>query len=543
MDFVFDMEINKFDSQCRSLWRAYEMTEIRHTDMIDRANIKLMMESGTYEDAMFLYEEANAETNKNKDGIFTRLINAIKSFFSKLKNFLFGGDTQEKIDGIDPNKQYPSDISEENAKGHHNAIQTFISDFKKFFSSGGDEVPESLKKAKNVAVGTVVAGGGAYLGGSLLKSTLNYTQGDSKALDSVFNWAQNQIDKMTDTSDDGKLNIKKSALELLQEVVSREATWANKLIGTITSKVEGSLEKHNTKSADKIKNSQEYKDLIEKKEKGTLTTSEKEKLEKLGEKISNKETKAAKHGENKEKAEVLKELGSLSSNIDKVEAEIIKINKELSKGKINKDDATKRRDEQQKIFNDYKKTFEDHEDDERITSADKSNIQKSIKNYNEAINKLNTEISGNKNSASKDNNSSGDSNKNSSSKDNNSSDTSNEENSDEEESDNEDDDNIKSKIKGITAKKFTGNDDDQVNCYRMKKGKLYNPNTGGRKMEASKAKKTLKNVTYGNGPKGDAFYYEEADYDWFDIDTNDNAIYEAYSGALDDELLELFSEL
>ena len=92
MDFIFEFQkaTSRFELETESLFMALEMCDMRHDDMIRRANYKIFCESGTYEDALYLYEEANAETSEQKEGIITRIVNWISEQLAKLKNFLFG---------------------------------------------------------------------------------------------------------------------------------------------------------------------------------------------------------------------------------------------------------------------------------------------------------------------------------------------------------------------------------------------------------------------------------------------------------------------
>ena len=100
----------------------------------------------------------------------------------------------------------------------------------------------------------------------------------------------------------------------------------------------------------------------------------------------------------------------------------------------------------------------------------------------------------------------------------------------------------KKSIKGVAPKEYTGSDSDNVTAWRLKNGKLRNSKSAGRSIDVKGAKK-LKNAVYGSGPKGDAWYYEDTEDDWFDIDIDTPAVFESYSGALDDELLSILNEL
>ena len=107
MDFIFEFQkaTSRFELETESLFMALEMCDMRHDDMIRRANYKIFCESGTYEDALYLYEEANAETSEQKEGIITRIVNWISEQLRKLKNFLLKSVIDEIIYFKEKNKR------------------------------------------------------------------------------------------------------------------------------------------------------------------------------------------------------------------------------------------------------------------------------------------------------------------------------------------------------------------------------------------------------------------------------------------------------
>ena len=564
MDFnsTVEQEIKKFDLDCRSLWRAYEMVELKHTDMIEHADYKLMMESGTYDDAIWLYEEANAETNQSKKGIFQRIGDAIRRLIQKIKRFFKGEDTQQAINSVDPNKKYsgqsaPGIGSEQDIANHHNKITEIIGSIKTLVTGKIDEIPDNVKNLGKNIFGSAVGVGTVVVGGSIIQSALKYAQGDVNALNDTYDWLQAQIDKIPDNDGD-RINWGKSILERFQELVTKETTWSNNLLGFIASKTEGAMAKANSKAADSIRKSKEYKDLLDKQADGTITDKEKERLDELEKKAAEKDVKADEHTSKKEKAENLKNIGNLESDLNKLNTDIKKTNNMLQKGKLSKDDANKEKDNYDKKLSSLNKLYEDNKDDKRVSQANKDAIVEALKKVRDTLDEFkkaidNSSASSNTKDSNNNNNNSGSSNNdNDTNTDEETNDDETEENDNNDESEenssnnsNNDSNNknqSKKSIKGVTPKEYTGSDSDNVTAWRLKNGKLRNSKSAGRSIDVKGAKK-LKNAVYGSGPKGDAWYYEDTEDDWFDIDIDTPAVFESYSGALDDELLSILNEL
>lgn len=79
---------------------AYEYAENLYNIKIKEADLKVMNESGTYDDIDALYEEAEQQTGEKKKGviasIFTAIANFISNIFSSLAK-LFGGKDDEQL--------------------------------------------------------------------------------------------------------------------------------------------------------------------------------------------------------------------------------------------------------------------------------------------------------------------------------------------------------------------------------------------------------------------------------------------------------------
>ena len=551
----FTNDIMKFDVECRSLWRAYEMVELKHDDMVDRIEYKLVTESGTYEDAILLYEEANKETSGNKEGILVRIKNAIKNFFKKIKEFFTGKSST--VENADDNKQYSLPGSVKEFVDHHFKLTGIVKDFNAWMDGGFKELPQTMKNARNILVfgGGTVAGG--LMTGKKIKEVYNYAKGDVDAIRKLNNSLTKKIEAIEAKDDEDRSWIdtaKKKGYECIQDILSNETKFVNSIIGSVVGKVEGIGEKINEKSAEHIKNSKKYKDLIEKEKNGTLSESEKTELQKMKDSIEKKEDKAATHKENKEALSNLKDVGKISSTLSNVEKNVKKAKDKLSSGKINKDSATSTYNTNKESFENAKSTFETETakgDKSRISESETKQIKESISRVEKLLAELNTAIGGSNNNS----NANGNNEKKSESSSNSSSDKSNSDNlSDSSDSDTSSDNDSSDD----TSSDGELGDKEVVDAWKVVKQsdgsyKVVNqtPNlknqTGATIKSKKKRKKTLKKRNakeIGLKDKtGMVWTYEEALDDWFDIDVETNSVFESYSGSLDDELMDILSEL
>lgn len=79
----------------------FEMSNLRLEQMYRDAELKVFSESGSNDDLAFLIQEADKEATEQREGILTKIVNAIKSLFNKIKTALFGnkgkGNPNDKI--------------------------------------------------------------------------------------------------------------------------------------------------------------------------------------------------------------------------------------------------------------------------------------------------------------------------------------------------------------------------------------------------------------------------------------------------------------
>lgn len=94
------------DSKLARLDFEFEQVMMRHRRNLANIELKVLMESGSDEDLEMLYEAEAEETKEKGKGILSRIIDAIVSFFKKIRDFIFKAeDTNppEQVEVENPN--------------------------------------------------------------------------------------------------------------------------------------------------------------------------------------------------------------------------------------------------------------------------------------------------------------------------------------------------------------------------------------------------------------------------------------------------------
>ena len=99
---ALECSIKDFEISMREAEYMLEMVDYRNQLNCQRAELKVMMEHGGYEDLGYLYEAADEDKKKSEGGILSAIWNKIKGFFSDIakafKNLVSKGE---------PDKKYP----------------------------------------------------------------------------------------------------------------------------------------------------------------------------------------------------------------------------------------------------------------------------------------------------------------------------------------------------------------------------------------------------------------------------------------------------
>lgn len=76
----------RIENEFERLWTMYEMVDLKLQQMFRDAELKVLTESGTYDDLQFLYEEAQEEANEQKEGILSKIWAFIKGIFKGISD-------------------------------------------------------------------------------------------------------------------------------------------------------------------------------------------------------------------------------------------------------------------------------------------------------------------------------------------------------------------------------------------------------------------------------------------------------------------------
>lgn len=98
-------------NRCNKLNTAFEKAMLIHQQNLRDIESKIILESGTESDLAALYLAEAEEVKKETTGILSKLANAIKAFFRKIKEFLFG--TEKEIKDI-PDEKLPDEVKLDN---------------------------------------------------------------------------------------------------------------------------------------------------------------------------------------------------------------------------------------------------------------------------------------------------------------------------------------------------------------------------------------------------------------------------------------------
>lgn len=214
---------------------AYEMCCMQEKQMLADAELKVFKESGTYDDLAYLVEGAEAEVGENKKGIIQKIIEAIISLCTSIRNSIksfFGkGNADDEIE-----------ISSEDEK-KHNAIVSAkgkISKVASLVKSGnyGEAAKEALPIAGIIA-GTAAAAGGTAIAVHMVKKKRSEVEAMSKDSDETIGILQGAIDSVkSKLGSIAEMDIVKGALEKINNII----TAIKKHIDSLKSKIGGAVD-------------------------------------------------------------------------------------------------------------------------------------------------------------------------------------------------------------------------------------------------------------------------------------------------------------
>ena len=239
IDRELAIEESAFDVEFSKLQTMYEMVKLQYDQMCKDAELKVLTESGTYDDLTFLISEAEAEVGEQKKGIIARFIEAIGKLFSaigKKISEIFGlGDANMDV-------EVPADTVE---KGNAllnsiNNAQNGIAKLRNGDFTGALDLLKALA-IPVIATGATVGGVVLYKKGKL-DELIKKIQAGFQKLKEGFEDAKNKI---LGTNDQSQQDAQNNSLNIIQKI----GTAINKFVSLVTSCITKAI----TKVGDKIK--------------------------------------------------------------------------------------------------------------------------------------------------------------------------------------------------------------------------------------------------------------------------------------------------
>ena len=176
---TLENELDKLDTM-------YEMTLLQLGQMYKDAELKVLTESGTYDDLMYLYQEADAEVQTQQKNIFQKILDAIISIFNSIgkaiKGLFSGGNPEEEVE-----------VPKESVESANKAVGMFGNIKQGIERVKSGDLAGSFQILKAIAIPTLAVG--AAVGGTVavVKMKKGQLQGLAKKLQEIKDWITNGI--------------------------------------------------------------------------------------------------------------------------------------------------------------------------------------------------------------------------------------------------------------------------------------------------------------------------------------------------------------
>ena len=219
------IEESTYKIQMAKLNAMYEMVDKNLELNMLEAEAKVLTESGTYDDLDYLYEEANAEAAKKKEGIIAKIVGVVKTIWGKITSAITNllskcGIIKDEVE---------VDANDEKRMNALNAVWGKVKQVLNFVRNNGGKIAVSI-----AVLGTGIIAGLELFGkeGGKVKKPSSVVKG----------WIQNIKSKAGEvtsalSSAGGDGDEKKKGLEILSEVGEKLKSW----IDSLTSKLTGAM--------------------------------------------------------------------------------------------------------------------------------------------------------------------------------------------------------------------------------------------------------------------------------------------------------------
>lgn len=224
-----------------------EMVEYKYRMNKLNAKIKVLTENGTYDDLMYLYEEAENEQKEEKQGVISSIIEAIKSIISSITETIKGFFNKNK----DKDKNEEIEVNGEDFKNTENFIKDFETVKNKIANPGSinEDDEENVESSLNNLLKYLAFGGAgaASVAGAatMIKITRAKQEETGEKLNGINSFFSGIIDTM------GKIPFLGGIIKIIQKIVAGIQKALSK-IGIFSDK--------NNEIQDGVNNDEEEKD-------------------------------------------------------------------------------------------------------------------------------------------------------------------------------------------------------------------------------------------------------------------------------------------
>lgn len=225
-------EIFIADNEIKRLQTLYEMTNLQLSQMHRDAELKVITESGTHDDLVYLISEADNEAGQEKKGIIQRIFDAILKVINSIGSAISG--IFKKSKDVPNNAKIPVDKDLYNSAKDIGSITSTLADGIDLMHAG--DYKGAISKFANIAIPTAAAGGallyitkqdGDTFTDKLHTAWGKITQGANKAKEKASN--ETDQEKINDANQaTSKLN---SVISFLGKVVNNVTSGINKVLG------------------------------------------------------------------------------------------------------------------------------------------------------------------------------------------------------------------------------------------------------------------------------------------------------------------------
>lgn len=227
------------NNEFERLSTLFEMTELKHQQSIRDAELKVLVESGTYDDLEYLLEAEAAETGEQKQGILSKILDVISSIFSSIRNAISSFFSKN----VEPDKMV--EVDNQTIADHEvikkiqaawNAVETnfkagnYVEAAK---AAGKIVLPAAAAAAGGAAAGAVVATGVKQMKAQDVSNMIKDAEGLSNKVNVLVDFAKSVVGKIAE-------NVSGDAKKVFDKVKSI-GDWIKKHISALISKVTGAV--------------------------------------------------------------------------------------------------------------------------------------------------------------------------------------------------------------------------------------------------------------------------------------------------------------